>query len=118
MTAKKIWANLGVAQIERTTKFYLALGFEQNGDATKDLVSFLFGEDKFVIHFFQKERLATSLEGPVANLQQGNEIMFTISMESKEAIHKCIEQVKALGGTVRFDPRKDRSGWPCIQSIL
>ena len=63
MTAKKIWANLGVAQIERTTKFYLALGFEQNGDATKDLVSFLFGEDKFVIHFFSKRKVGNKPRG-------------------------------------------------------
>lgn len=108
MIPKKIWANLGVEDIGRTQEFYLALGFKQNGRPTEDLVSFLFGEDDFVIHFFEKKKLKTSLEGEVANLNQGNEIMFTLSAESKEDIHEWIERIKKLGGTVRFDPRKDR----------
>ncbi|MBA4744382.1 MAG: glyoxalase/bleomycin resistance/extradiol dioxygenase family protein [Muricauda sp.] len=111
MTPKQIWANLGVENIERTQKFYLALGFKQNGTPSKDLVSFLFGDDEFVIHFFKKEKLKTSLEGEVADLSQGNEIIFTLSAESKEEIHECIEKVKKIGGTIRFDPRKDRKSF-------
>ena len=57
MIPKKIWANPAVEDIGRTQEFYLALGFKQNGNPTKDLVSFLFGEDDFVIHFFEKEKL-------------------------------------------------------------
>ncbi|NDV16029.1 glyoxalase/bleomycin resistance/extradiol dioxygenase family protein [Muricauda sp. TY007] len=111
MTPKQIWANLGVENVERTQKFYLALGFKQNGTPSKDLVSFLFGDDEFVIHFFKKEKLKTSLEGEVANLSQGNEIMFTLSADSKEEIHEWIDKVKKIGGTIRFDPRNDRKSF-------
>jgi uncharacterized protein len=60
MKPRKIWANLGVENIERTQEFYLTLGFKQNGIPTKDLVSFLFGEEEFIIHFFEKEKLKSS----------------------------------------------------------
>ncbi|KAB7530278.1 glyoxalase/bleomycin resistance/extradiol dioxygenase family protein [Flagellimonas olearia] len=108
MTLGKIWANLGVEDVKRTQEFYLALGFEPNGNPSTDLVSFLFGKEKFVIHFFEKQRLKTSLEGEVADLQQGNEIMFTLSAESKEEMHQWMDTIKKAGGTIRFDPRKNR----------
>ncbi len=43
MKPKKIWSNLGVSDLDRTTKFYNALGFKPNGkhSVTKELTSFL-----------------------------------------------------------------------------
>lgn len=104
----KIWANLGVEDIERTQKFYQTLGFKLNGVPTDEIVSFLFGEDKFVIHFFKKGKLKESFEGEVASLNSSNEIMFTLSAKSKEEINVLIDKIIEAGGYVRFDPRKDK----------
>ena len=57
MKPKNIWANLGVKDIQRTKEFYQSLGFQLNGSPSSDLVSFYFGVDKFIIHFFEKKRL-------------------------------------------------------------
>jgi len=54
MKTKKIRANLGVENLELTTKFYSDLGFKPNG-ASNELTSFFVGEDDFVIHFFLKD---------------------------------------------------------------
>lgn len=51
MKPKKIWSNLAVSDLERTTKFYTELGFKPNGDS-QELTSFFVGEDDFVMHFF------------------------------------------------------------------
>ena len=56
MHPKKIWANLAVSDLDRTTRFYTSLGFKHNGMA-KELTSFLFGNNDFVIHFFIKDHL-------------------------------------------------------------
>ncbi|MDR7130583.1 putative lactoylglutathione lyase [Algoriphagus sp. 4150] len=111
MTPKQIWANLGVENIERTKEFYLALGFKLNGHPTKELVSFFFGADEFVIHFFEKEKLKTSLEGELSDLSQGNEIMFTLSAGSKGEFDQWIEEIENAGGTVFFDSNKDRKAY-------
>jgi predicted lactoylglutathione lyase len=54
MKPKKIWSNLGVSDLKRTTEFYNAIGFKPNGkySVTKQLTSFLVGDDDFVMHFF------------------------------------------------------------------
>ena len=108
MQPKSIWANLGVENIERTQDFYLSLGFKLNGKPSDDLVSFLFGDDKFVIHFFKKEKLKTSLEGDISDLKQGNEVMFSLSTESKDNFDNWITEIKNAGGTILFDSNNDR----------
>jgi hypothetical protein len=108
MKAKKIWANLSVANVEKSREFYQKLGFKSNeSHNSEELTSFLVGDDDFVIHFFEKERFKTSLEGEIADLTRGNEIMFTLSAESKDEVNKWVEQVKKVGGTIHFDPQKD-----------
>ncbi|RZL05695.1 MAG: glyoxalase/bleomycin resistance/extradiol dioxygenase family protein, partial [Pedobacter sp.] len=77
MNPKKIWANLAVKDVARTSDFYTKLGFRQNGKPNADLTSFLFGETGFVIHFFVESKLKDAIEGPLADLKQGNEIIFT-----------------------------------------
>jgi len=108
MKPTKIWANLGVENIERTRTFYETLGFKLNGSPTKDLVSFLFGGEDFIIHFFEKEKLKSSLEGEIADLSQGNEIIFSMSAPSKQDYDAWIEEIKNAGGTVLFDSNTDR----------
>ncbi len=49
MKPKKIWANLAVSDLVRTTKFYTELGFRSNG-SSKELTSFFVGDNDFVIH--------------------------------------------------------------------
>ena len=108
MKPKKIWANLGVEHISRTKNFYQSLGFRLNGNPADDLVSFLFGEDDFIIHFFQKERLKASMEGELSQLQHGNEIMFSLLAESTDEYDNWIVEIQNAGGTILFDSNKDR----------
>lgn len=108
MKPKKIWANLGVEHISRTKHFYQSLGFRLNGNPADDLVSFLFGEDDFIIHFFQKERLKASMEGELSQLQHGNEIMFSLLAESTDEYDNWIVEIQNAGGTILFDSNKDR----------
>jgi len=108
MKTKQIWANLGVENIERTKKFYHSLGFELNGNPTEDLVSFFFGLNNFVIHFFKKEKLTESLEGELSDLSKGNEVMFSLSAESKNEYDKWVDLIKSTGGRIHFDSNNDR----------
>ncbi len=99
MKTKKIWANLGVEDLERTTKFYTELGFKPNG-ASKELTSFFVGEDEFVIHFFLKDILQSNVKGELADLKNGNEVIFTLSAESKEEVDNWEKEVKKAGGRI------------------
>lgn len=111
MKTKQIWANLGVESVERTKIFYQSLGFQLNGSPSDDLVSFFFGPDDFVIHFFKKEKLESSLEGKSADLNKGNEVMFSMAVESKEEYNHWANEINKAGGEILFDSNRDRKAF-------
>lgn len=95
---RNIWANFAVKDLSRTSQFYTALGFKANGDGNELLTSFFFGDNNFVIHFFVEEQLQTALKGNLADLSQGNEIIFTLGAASRAEVDEWETKVKAAGG--------------------
>lgn len=103
-----IWANVGVEDVKRTEAFYRALGLSVNGQPSEDLVSFFFGDTDFVIHFFRKDKLKESLEGGLSDLSKGNEVMFSLSVQTRSAYDDWTERIRTAGGNILFDSNTDR----------
>lgn len=110
MNTKKIWANYTVADLDRTTAFYTQLGFKPNG-ASKDLTSFMVGEDDFIIHFFLKDVLQQNTKIEIADAKLGNEIIFTLSADSKEETDRWAAEVEKAGGTLVTQPEAFGPGY-------
>jgi len=113
MKPKKIWANVGVSDLARTEKFYNALGFKPNGkhSTTKELTSFLMSDDNFVMHFFLKDILEPAMKGKIADTQNVNEIIFTLSAESKTEVDQWATAVEKAGGTNISQPEEFGEGY-------
>lgn len=113
MKPKMIWSNLAVSDLDRTTRFYTELGFKPNGKhpTTNELTSFLVGENDFVMHFFMKDILKTSLKGEITNSKDGNEVLFTISAESKDQVDNWEKEVDKAGGKVISKPEEFGKGY-------
>jgi len=110
MNPKKIWANLTVSDLDRTTKFYTELGFKSNG-RSKELTSFFFGDDRFVIHFFLRGILETNTKIKIGDSQNLNEIIFTLSAESKDQADNWAKEIEKAGGTLISQPEEFGEGY-------
>lgn len=110
MQTKKIWANFSVQDLERTTAFYRQLGFKQNG-ASDQLTSFFFGDKNFIIHFFLKDVLLSGMKGQIIDTKAGNEIIFTLSADSKEEVDRWEKEVQQAGGTIVSRPEAFGEGY-------
>ena len=110
MNPKKIWSNLAVSDLERTTKFYTELGFKSNGSA-KELTSFFFREDDFVMHFFLKEVIENNVQVNMIDAKGGNEVVFTLSAESKTQVDDWAKEVKKAGGKNISEPEEFGDGY-------
>lgn len=110
MKPKKIWANFSVQNLDRTTKFYNQLGFKHNG-ASDQLTSFFFGDNNFVIHFFLKDVLEPAMKGPITDAKAGNEIIFTLSADTKEEVNNWEKEVREAGGTIVSKPEEFGEGY-------
>lgn len=105
MNPKMIWSNLAVSDLERTTKFYTELGFKPNGNSN-ELTSFLIGKNDFVMHFFLKDILKTSIKGEITDSQISNEVIYTLSAESKDQVDDWAKEVESAGGKIISEPEE------------
>ncbi len=105
MNPRMIWSNLAVSNLERTTEFYTALGFKSNNTRPSgELTSFVVGENGFVMHFFRKDILRTSMKSEIADSQKVNEVIFTLSAGSKDQVDDGEKEVKSAGGEIISRP--------------
>jgi uncharacterized protein len=112
MTPKKIWANLTVKDARRSAAFYSKLGLKTNiSDQMPNSGSVTIGEHGFMINFFGREQMEYAMSGRVADASQANEIIFSLSADTKEEVGEWTETVRAAGGTVVKEPGKDRAGY-------
>lgn len=110
MKTRKIWANLAVSDLDQTTQFYSRIGFKPNG-SSKELTSFKVGDDDFVINFFIKEKLKPAIKGELADLQKGNEIIFTLGAESKNEVDNWEKEVSGAGANIISGPEEFGEGY-------
>jgi predicted lactoylglutathione lyase len=108
----EVWANLPVKDVEKTREFFTKLGFKRNGsDDNKDLASFIFSDDHFVIHFFKQESFEEGAEISASDTSKGSEIMFTIGADSKQAVNEWRDNVEKAGGKIFLEPKDIKIGY-------
>ena len=110
MKAKLIWANFSVKDAKRTRQFYTQLGFtpsKQNN--IPKLASFLFGENDFVIHFFEQGSQIDEYLTPGS--KTNSEIIFTLSAETEAEVNEFAGKVNEAGGNVLKKVRRDENGY-------
>lgn len=113
MHPKKIWANLGVSDLQRTTAFYTALGFTSNGGSIQHC-SFFFGENSFIIHFFLKEILQSNINSALVDPSKENEVIFSLSAANKAEVEAWVEKVRQAGGTIITELASFEQGCYCV----
>ncbi len=113
MKPKKIWSNLGVSDLDRTTKFYNALGFKPNGihSVKKEITSFLVGDNDFVLHFFLKKVIESNVNVKFIEPKNGIEVLFTLSADSKDEVDKWAKEVAKAGGKIISKPEEFDEGY-------
>jgi uncharacterized protein len=108
MKAKKIWANFSVNDVNRTREFYTQLGFTPNKTNNfPNLASFLFGDDDFVIHFFEKGSQID--EYLIPGSKTANEIIFTLSAKTEAEVKEWAEKVRNAGGNIFLEVGRDET---------
>ena len=119
MAKMDVWANMPVKDIGKTYRFFSQLGFKVNGQhESKEVASFIFSEDHFVIHFFEHDHFAQNVGNAVFNPSVGSEILFTLAAESKAAVDQWRVKVVEAGGTIVTEPTEISEGYNLVFADL
>jgi predicted lactoylglutathione lyase len=113
--ATKIFVNIPVKDLERSTKFYESLGYSCNANFTnEDAASMVISDDIYVM-LLTEAFFTRFTQKTIVDATKATEAIICLSADSKEAVDSIIEKAKAAGGK-EYREAEDH-GWMYQRSI-
>lgn len=99
MSPSQIYVNLPVADLNKATEFYLALGFTKNQELSNEDGSCVQFTENIMFMLLTHEFYCKFTPKTIPNLNQTSSCLFALSLDSREAVQKFAETAKANGGS-------------------
>lgn len=106
MDSKKIFINLPVADLERSRKFYEAIGFENNPQFSDETAACMVWSEAIYVMLLTHEKWRTFTTRPIPS-PDSSEVMLAISCDSRETVDKQNETGSRYGGVADINPCQD-----------
>ena len=104
-TPHKLFVNIPVSDLQRSIRFFEALGFRFNPHFTDGTATcMLVGEDAYFM-LLTKEKFAGFSKRPAGDPQRETSALFAVSVNSRDEVDAMVKQAIAAGGTPALDPQ-------------
>jgi uncharacterized protein len=104
MPGKMIFVNLPVDDLDRSKRFYEALGWSINPDFTDENAACVVVEDNICLMLLTKAFYTTFTKRPIADTAATSAALYALSLPSNEAVDELTEAAIKAGGTEEFNP--------------
>lgn len=94
-----IFVNLPVADVERSQRFFQALGFTVNPDFSDDTAKCVVVSDTIYLMVLDRQKFAGFAPKPVADTQAVTGALICLSRNSREAVDTITDAAVGAGGT-------------------
>jgi predicted lactoylglutathione lyase len=112
---KQIFVNLPVKDLQRSIAFFTKLGFTFNPQFTDETATcMIIGENIYAMLIVEK-RFEEFAKTPIADLQQGTEVLLALDVQRKEHVDEMLAKAVAAGGVVYAQPQDH--GWMYAHSF-
>ncbi len=103
-TRHKLFVNIPVSDVQRSIRFFEALGFrfhQQFTDASGTCM--LVGEDAYFM-LLSREKFTSFTKRPLADTATTTGSLYAISVDSRAAVDEMVRQAVAAGGSHALEP--------------
>jgi predicted lactoylglutathione lyase len=101
----KIFVNLPVQDLERSVKFFTALGFSFNPQFTDETATCMIVADDIFVMLLTRQKFASFTPKPVADAHATTEVLVALSVDSREAVDAMVAKAVAAGGATYNEPQ-------------
>lgn len=109
MTAKQIFVNLPVKDLDKTIEFFTKLGFKFNPKFTdKNATCMIIGDNIFAMLLVEKF-FKSFIKKEICDSRQSTEAIIALSFESREKVDEMLKLALAAGGKEPREPQDE--GW-------
>lgn len=101
--SKAIFVNLPVADLDRATRFYEAIGFTRNAQFSDDNASSMVWSEHITFQLLARDYFSGFAPKPVADAHATAQVLLCLSRDAREDVDGLVEAAYAAGG--RIDAR-------------
>lgn len=101
----QIFVNLPVKDLDKSIKFFTALGFKFNPKFTdENATCMIVGEDSFVM-LLVESFFKTFTNKPLVDASKHTEVLVALSCDSRDAVDAMVAKAVAAGGTTPMESK-------------
>ena len=108
--ARQIFINLPVTDLERSKRFYAAIGARNEPKFTDANAAMMILSDTIHIMLLRHDFYATFTAKPIADAHATSAVILCVSCESARAVDAMIDAAASAGGKADPGPKQDMSG--------
>ena len=103
--ATQIFVNLPIKSLEKSVKFFTALGYTFNPQFTDKETTCMIVSDTIYVMLLEEARFATFTPKPVADATKSTEVLICLSCETRQQVDEMVKKAVAAGGTTYKEPQ-------------
>jgi len=98
--SRMIFVNLPIADLERSKRFYEAIGFKNEPKFSNEAAAMMVLSDTISVMLLTHPFYATFTRKPIADAHNSSQVMLCISCESPAEVDRIVDAAGAAGGKV------------------
>jgi predicted lactoylglutathione lyase len=102
----KMFVNLPVKDLDKSVKFFTALGFRFNPQFTDENATCMIVSEESFVMLLVESYFKTFTPKPVSDARKSTEVLICLSRDSREAVDEIVSKAVA-GGASTHTPAKD-----------
>lgn len=100
-----IFVNLPVKNLDRSVKFFTALGYTFNPQFTDETATCMIVSDTIYVMLLTEAKFRDFIPNPIADTQKTTSVIICLSCESREAVTDIVAKAVAAGAALHNDPQ-------------
>lgn len=97
--SSQVFINLAVKDLDKSVKFYTALGFTNNPQFSDDTGKCMVWSENIFVMLLSHEKFKSFATKPIADTKNNLAALFALSVESLERVNEVTDNGVAAGGT-------------------
>lgn len=103
--ASQIFVNLPVKDLDRSIKFFTALGFTFNLQFTDETATCMIVSENIFVMLLTHEKFQTFTPKPICDATKATEVLVCLSLASRAEVEAMVAKAVAAGGKTYNEPQ-------------
>ena len=108
--SRMIFVNLPVEDLERSKRFYEAIGARNEAKFSNDAAAMMVLSDTINVMLLSKPFYSTFTDKPIADAHSTSQVLLCVSCDSAAEVDQLVEAAAVNGGKADPGPKQDMGG--------